>query len=94
MHDGWPVEPPEGVGGLFLGLGTESSVALLATLLLSHYSFTARKSWSNRHQEERGRGREKRVLSVRQDEEGEGTEISVVLQNKAGLSMPKLYLKF
>lgn len=45
--------------GLFLGFGAESSVALLVTLPPTCYSFTVRKSWFNRPQEQRGRGRER-----------------------------------
>ena len=45
------------LAGLFLGFGDGSSVALWASLPPTHYSFTVRKSWSNRHQEEKGRGR-------------------------------------
>lgn len=59
VHNGWPEEPPEGVGGLFLDFGVNPVLLFLVTLPPPHYSFTVKKSWSNRHQEERGREREK-----------------------------------
>lgn len=77
--------------GLFLGFGVESRVALLVTLPPTCYSFTARRSWFNRHQEEKGEEeKEKRreLCLLEKIKEADRAEIYLLKLSLGSLSQP------